>query len=380
MLDRPLLSVPDAALEDLRARLRAARLPRAWPGVAPWAAGTEPAELRRLVTYWAEGFDWRAREAELNALPSHFADIDGTPVHYLRFDAERADALPLVLTHGWPSSVLELVPLARRLAEPTRHGGEPRDAFTVIVPSLPGYAFSPPRPAPGGPQQTHEVWHRLMREHLGFARYGAHGGDLGAGITARLAEAYPEEVTGIHVLAVPAPAEPRDLDAEERAYLDEVARWQRSEGGYQHEQSTRPLTLSPALADSPAGLLAWLVEKYRAWTDGGGGPGAGLSDDYVLTQASLYWFTDTISTSFLPYWEYDQGLTRRVTRAPVPAGVAVFPADLTRPPRRWAERTLDVARYTVMPRGGHFAAWEEPELLAEDLRAFFRERRGTAAS
>ena len=200
----PLISVTDAELEDLRARLGAVRWPTTWP-MPGWDAGTEAGELRRLVEYWASDYDWRSHEAAINALPSHFAQLDGVPIHYLRYDAEQPDALPIILTNGWPSTVLELTGLAQRLASPSRYGGDPADAFTVIVPSLPGFGFSPQRPSFDGAQQTHELWHRLMREELGFQRYAAHGGDLGAGITSRLAEAYPAEVVGIHLMAVASP-------------------------------------------------------------------------------------------------------------------------------------------------------------------------------
>ncbi|MEU6403337.1 epoxide hydrolase family protein [Streptomyces sp. NPDC046985] len=372
----PVISVSDAELDDLRARLRATRWPEPWPGEG-WEAGADQRELRRLVRYWAAAYDWRRHEAAVNALPSHFADLDGTPLHYLRYDGEHPDALPIVLTHGWPSTVLELTELAQRLATPSRYGGQPADAFTVIVPSLPGFAFSPQRRALTGAEQTHDLWHRLMHDELGFEHYAAHGGDLGAGITSRLAEAHPEAVVGIHLLAVAAPADPdpAGLTAEEKSYLASVAAWQAEEGGYQHQQSTRPLTLAPALTDSPVGLLAWIVEKYRAWSDCGGDLSTRFQDDFLLTQASLYWFTRTISTSFRPYYEYAQGLTRRVERVDVPTAVALFPADLSRPPRSWAERTYDIARYTHMPRGGHFAAHEEPGLLAQDVTEFFRDHR-----
>lgn len=369
----PLISVSDDELDDLRTRLQRTRWPAAWP-VDAWQAGTDTRELRRLVEYWANDYDWRAHEAAINALPSHFADIGGTPVHYLRFDGERKDALSIVLTNGWPSSFLELLALADRLANPSRHGGEPADAFTVIVPSLPGFAFSPQRATLDEPLQTHDLWHRLMHDELGFERYVAHGGDLGAGITSRLAEAYPDAVAAIHLMAVASPAayDPASLTPEETEYLDSVRTWTAEEGGYQHEQGTRPLTLSYGLADSPTGLLAWIVEKYRAWSDCGGDLSARFDDDFLLTQASLYWYTGTISTSFRPYYEYAEGLTRRVERVDVPTAVALFPADLTHPPRSWAERIYNVARYTRLPRGGHFAAHEEPGLLAEDITAFFR--------
>ncbi|MCO5999226.1 epoxide hydrolase family protein [Actinoallomurus rhizosphaericola] len=372
----PLISVTDAELNDLRSRLLGTRWPVAWPG-AGWEVGADVGALRRLVAYWASGYDWRAHEAAINALPSHFADIDGAPVHYLRFDGEHPDALPIVLTHGWPSSFLELAGLADRLAAPSRHGGDAADAFTVIIPSLPGFAFSPQRPSLTDPPQTHELWHRLMHDELGFERYAAHGGDLGAGVSSRLGEAHPEAVVGIHLLAVASPVayDASSLSVEEQAYLESVAAWSAEEGAYQHQQSTRPLTLSYGLTDSPAGLLAWIVEKYRAWSDCGGDLSSGFGDDFILTQASLYWFTQTISTSFRPYYEYARGLTRRVERVDVPTAVALFPADLSRPPRSWAERTYNVTRFTHMPRGGHFPAIEEPELLAHDITEFFRAHR-----
>jgi pimeloyl-ACP methyl ester carboxylesterase len=369
----PLITVPDAELEALRSRLRDTRWPTPWPA-AGWDAGADPVYLRRLVEYWADGYDWRAHEAALNALPSYTADVDGAPVHYLRFDGEHPDSLPIVLTHGWPSSFLELTGLARRLAAPSQHGGDAADAFTVLVPSLPGFSFSPQRPSLARYQPTHEIWHRLMHDELGFPRYGAHGGDLGAGITSRLGEAHPEALAGIHLLAIADPVayDPSTVTPPEQAYLDSVAAWFSAEGGYQHEQSTRPVTLSYGLSDSPTGLLAWIAEKYRAWSDCNGDLSSRFSDDFLLTQASLYWFTNTISTSFRPYYETGTGLARRVEHVRVPTAVAVFPADLTQPPRSWAERTYNVTRYTRMPRGGHFAAHEEPELLARDLTEFFR--------
>ncbi|MEV4314769.1 epoxide hydrolase family protein [Actinocrispum sp. NPDC049592] len=371
-----ILAVTDAELQDLRSRLRNTRWPTPWP-VRGWDAGTDLTELRRLVSYWESGYDWRIHEATINALPSHFADIDGTPVHYLRFDGEHPDSLPIVLTNGWPSSFLELTTLAHRLASPSLYGGDAADAFTVIVPSLPGFAFSPQRPSLTKPPQTHEIWHRLMHDELGFTHYAAQGADLGAGITSRLAEAHPEAVVGIHLMSVASPVS-YDTDSvtpEERGYLDAVAAWSTEEGGYQHEQSTRPLTLSYGLADSPTGLLAWILEKYRAWSDCGGNVSSRFSDDFLLTQASLYWFTHTISTSMRPYYEYAHHLTRRVERVEVPTAVALFPADISQPPRSWCERVYNVTRYRIMPRGGHFAAHEEPELLAQDITEFLRTHR-----
>lgn len=368
------LGVPQEDVDDLRDRLRRTRWSPAWP-VTGWTAGTDQEELRRLVSYRADGFDWQVQQRQINALPWRSATVAGTAVSYLRFEAESVGALPIVLTNGWPSTPLELVELARRLATPTSYGGDAADAFTVIVPALPGFPFSPQRPAHA--EQTHDIWHQLMVDVLGFQRYAAHGGDLGAGITSRLAEAHPESVVGIHLLAVAVPAnlEATPPTSEEQGYLDELQSWVAAEGGYQHEQQTRPLSLAPALSDSPAGLLAWIIEKYRAWSDSGGDLSTRFSDDFLLTQASLYWFTNSISTSFRPYWEFAAGFTARVGRVEVPTAISVFPHDLTHPPRSWAERSYNVARYTKMPRGGHFAPDEEPGLLATDLREFLRSLR-----
>jgi pimeloyl-ACP methyl ester carboxylesterase len=370
---RPILEVPARDLEDLKARLRRTRFAAPWP-VADWQAGTDGDLLRHLVEYWADGYDWRAQEAAINALPSRFADLDGTPVHYLRYDAEREGTLPIIATNGWPSTFLEMTELAQRLSRPSQYGGDPADAHTVIVPTIPGYSFSPQRPAlPDTP--THELWHRLMRDELGFDRYGAHGSDLGAGITGWLGHTHPESVVGIHLTAVDSSPR-RDGDPwtdDERAYQDAVGKWVAEEGAYGHQQGTRPLTLAQGLSDSPAGLLAWILEKYRAWSDCGGDVSTRFSDDFLLTQASLYWFTDTISTSFRPYYERTRFRPDRPLHVEIPTAVALFPADLgAPPPRSWTERSYHVTRFTEMPRGGHFAAHEETGLLADDITAFFR--------
>ncbi len=376
-----MLEVPESDLDDLRARLRNTRWAEPWPMPA-WRAGTDQETLKRLVEYWADGYDWRAQEAAINALPSRFADLDGTPVHYLRFDGERDDALPIVLTNGWPSSFLELTGLARRLSTPSQYGGRAEDAFTVIVPSLPGFAFSPQRPSPDGQlpaDDTHELWHRLMHDELGFERYAAHGSDLGAAVTGWLAEAHPESVVGIHLTdgVRPVPGADADLTAEERAYLDATAAWSEEQGSYAHQQRRRPFTLAQGLSDSPAGLLAWILEKYRDWSDSGGDVSTRFSDDFLLTQASLYWFTNTISTSFRPYYQRGNGLAPGLDRVEVPTALSWFPADLgAQPPRSWLERRYNLTRFNVMPRGGHFAAHEEPELLAGAITDFFREVAG----
>jgi pimeloyl-ACP methyl ester carboxylesterase len=370
----PLLDVSAADLDDLRARLRNTRWATPWP-LPAWAGGTDGDELRRLVTYWADGYDWRAHESAINALPSAFADIDGTRVHYLRFDGERAGALPIILANGWPSTFLELTELAQRLATPSQYGANSQEAFTVIVPSLPGFTFSQPRANLSQAQPTHELWHRLMHDELGFDRYGAHAGDLGSGITGWLAQAHPEAVVGLHLTDVDRTPldDGTELSAEEREFLDTTARWSVEKGAFAHQQRTRPLTLAQGLSDSPAGLLAWMLEKYRDWSDCDGELSTRFSDDFILTQASLYWFTNTISTSFRDYYERGHGFAPRLERVDVPTAVTVFPADIIGPPpRSWIERRYNLTRYRQMPRGGHFAPHEEPALLAEAITTFFQ--------
>lgn len=369
MTDRAFLQVTDEALQDLHDRLRRTRWPDRWPIGDGWDAGVPQDALRRLVERWSTDYDWRAAEAAMNSLPWNTASIAGLPVGYLRFDGHGPDPVPIVLTNGWPSSALELVPIAQRLV---------RDidgiSFTVIVPALPGFAGTSQQSALPPQVPTHELWHRLMHDVLGFPTYLAHGGDLGAGTSSLLAQAHPDAVIGLHLLAVadPPQVDPATITPDEQAYLDEVARWYGEDGAYEHQQRTRPLTLGYALSDSPVGLLAWILEKYHDWTDRLGDETSRLDDDLILTQASLYWFTNTISTSFRPYYEHAQGHTARVLRVDTPTAIALFPKDLSHPPRSWAERTYAVTRYTALPHGGHFAATEVPDLLADDIRAFAR--------
>jgi pimeloyl-ACP methyl ester carboxylesterase len=366
--------VPEAAQQDLRERLSRTRWPLPWPGggADDWSAGTPDAVLRRLVDRWATVYDWRRHEADIRALPWRRATIGGLPIRFLVFEGDAPDPAPLLLVNGWPSSVLEFVPLAQRLARPTAYGS-PASAFTVVVPALPGFPGTPQAMAMPPAMTTHELWHRLMRDELGFEHYGAHGGDLGAGIVSRLAEAHPEAVLGLHLLSIAEPqnVDPASVTDEERAYLDEVAAWYRQDGAYEHQQQTKPLTVSYGLTDSPVGLLAWILEKYHDWTDVRAGEASRMGEDQILTLASLYWFTNSIGTSFRPYWEYAAGHVPPLRRVQVPTALALFPADLSHPPRSWAERVYDIVRYRRFTEGGHFAAWEVPDVLADDVRAFF---------
>jgi pimeloyl-ACP methyl ester carboxylesterase len=373
------IEVPEPTLVDLRERLARTRFPDEIPG-SGWAYGTELAYMRELVAYWLEHYDWRAAEARLNRLPQFRAQVDGLGIHFVHLRGRGPDPLPLVITHGWPGSFAEFESIVGPLADPASHGGDPADAFHVVAPSLPGYGFSD-RPATPGmdPQRIAALWVELMRG-LGYERFGAQGGDWGAVVSSFLGARFPEHVVGIHLNMVIAPPPERDradlsgLSEEERADVAAARRFAEEETGYQRIQATRPQTLAFALEDSPAGLAAWIVEKYRAWSDCGGEIERRFTKDQLLTQVMLYWVTRTAGSSCRLYYE-----ARRFGRFPpagfrveVPTGCAIFPAELVRPPRKWAERIYRVTRWTRMPRGGHFAAMEEPHLLVEDIRAFFR--------
>jgi pimeloyl-ACP methyl ester carboxylesterase len=367
-------------LSDLRQRIRNTRWPDPAPGTA-WEQGTDLEYLHRLLAYWAGGFDWRARERELNAANQFLAEIDGLHIHFVHERARHGRGIPLILTHGWPSTFAELLPLVPLLTDPDAHGID-GPAFDVVIPSLPGYAFSE-RPARVGVNYAHVagLWHRLMRG-LGYARYAAQGGDFGSGVATFMALNQPERMIGIHLsnldVAPYTGAGARPLSAAERAYLERNEAFWQAEYGYKAIQSTRPQTLGYALNDSPAGLAAWILEKWRSWADSGGNLDERFSRDFLLTTVTLYWVTQTITSSMRDY--FDNGNQRlRVTPGPqdfvsVPTGMAVFASNFVdegTPPREWAERLYNVRRWTAMPRGGHFAAVEEPELLAGDIAAFF---------
>ena len=371
------IAVSIETLQDLRDRIARTR----WPdeiAEAGWDYGTNLPFLRHLLSYWRDGFDWSAREAELNRLPHFRAEIDGLGIHFVHARSKEPRALPILLTHGWPSTFFEMSRLIPLLSDPVAHGGRAEDAFHVVVPSLPGYGFSdiPARP---GLTKTRiaGLWAQLMADVLGYERFAARGGDIGAGVTAWLAFDYPERVLGIHVSDVLRPAigsGSPPLSEAERRFLAEEEAWVRAEGGYDHIQATKPQTLAYGLTDSPAGLAAWIVEKHRSWSDCGGEVLRRFSVDDLLTILTIYWATGTINSANRLYFERDR--VPRVLapgqRIEVPCAVTIFPGDIDRPPREYGERAYRVARWTEMPRGGHFAAWEEPELLAEDIREFFR--------
>ena len=367
--------VADDALADLRRRAAATRWPDE-PDAAPWTYGTDAAFLRALVARWADGFDWRREESRLNEWSQFRAELDGVRLHFVHLRGRGPRPTPIVLTHGWPSTFVELLPLAERLADPARFGADPADSFDVVVPSLPGFGFSD---LVGGATisrlEVARLWRRLMADVLGYPAFVAHGGDIGAGITSILGHAHSDVVRAIHLTAVRDPHLGPDappLSPREQAYQAEASRWADEEGAYAHVHATRPQTLAYALADSPAGLAGWMVEKFRAWSDCGGDVSRRFTMDQLLTTLTIYWATGTINSSMRYYAEarrrpWTIGPGDRVT---VPTAVAMFPHDLKHPPREWAERFYDVRRWTEMPRGGHFPAHEEPDLLAVDLREF----------
>jgi microsomal epoxide hydrolase len=374
------IEVPDAVLSDLRERLARTRLPVLFddPG---WSYGTEPAYLRELLDYWRDKFDWRAQERALNRFAHFKTAIDGLDVHFVHARSKHADALPLLITHGWPGSVFEFHKVIEPLVDPTAFGASAEDAFHVICPSMPGYGFSDAPRAPGfDVRSVAELWTKLV-PRLGYGRYGAQGGDWGALVTTWLGALDPDHCVGIHLnmLVAPPPADPKEregLTPDEQKALADVQHFQAEETGYQQIQGTKPHTLGYGLNDSPAGLAAWIVEKFRTWSDCGGDVERSFTKDELLTNVMIYWVTNSITSSVRLYCENRRGgrygLDQKVG---VPTGCAVFPKEIYRAPRRWAERRYPIRHWTVQPRGGHFAALEEPELFVADVREFFRKVR-----
>ena len=373
--------VSDQALDDLHRRLDATRWPEVIEGTG-WEEGTDIDYLRELVAYWRSQYDWRAAEARLNSIPQYLTEYEGQRIHLLHVTSPHDGALPLVIHHGWPGSVVEFLDIVGPLTRPESHGGSAEQAFHVVCPSLPGFGFSGPTSERGWTPRRMAAASADIMARLGYERYGAQGGDWGSMVASQLGAVDPEHVLGIHLNMVVAPAPAEDptagLTPAEIADLEEMGAKGRSERGYQQIQSTRPQSLSFGLNDSPAGLAAWLVEKFRAWSDCGGDVESRFSKDQLLTNVMVYWVTGTIASANRLYYESRHGGAGASLPAgyvPVPMGYARFPADGFKPPRSWVERRYDVRRWTEQPRGGHFAAMEEPDLLVEDVRAFFAELR-----
>jgi len=360
------LLIPDAAIAELHERLARTRWPDE-PPLPPWSTGTSVAYLRELIDYWRTGFDWRVWEANLNTFPQFTIPIRGIDLHFIRVPSRRPDAMPLLISHGWPGSVFEFHKILPLLAE----------HFTVIAPSLPGYTLSfKPGQQRFGITEIADLYAELM-DTLGYPRYGVQGGDWGGFLASVMGLRFPQRLTGIHLNLLAVRRDPKMLEnpnAQEKIYLDQLNNFLKEEIGYQWIQGTRPQTLAFGLTDSPAGLAAWIVEKFFAWTDNRGSPEDAVSRDEMLANISLYWFTGAIGSSFWPYyarmhgpWPIPEGET--VT---APTGYAEFPKEVLSPPRSLAEKTYpDIRRWTRMPKGGHFAALEQPEALAREAIAFF---------
>jgi pimeloyl-ACP methyl ester carboxylesterase len=370
------IEVPDAVLKDLRERLERTRFPDEVPDTG-WEYGTNLAYMKELVEYWRTKYDWRRHEAELNRFDHFKTNLGGLDLHFIYAKGRGPNPKPLLLSHGWPGTIYEFMEIIPMLTDPGAHGADPAQSFDVVAPSLPGYGFSGhPQVRATNIQAIADMFHRLMTEALGYSRYCAQGGDWGSAITSRLGEAHSDALYGIHVnLLFVGGRTKREgaLSNEEKVFLADLDHFRREETGYQQIQGTKPQTLAFGLNDSPAGLAAWIVEKFRTWSDCGGDLDRRFTKDQLLTNVMIYWITQTINSSTRLYYESRHHPWRPdpTKRIETPTAAAIFPGEILKPPRQWAEEAFNIRRWTVMPRGGHFAAMEEPTLLADDIRAFF---------
>ena len=370
------IDIPDEAVVDLKRRLHATKWPPVVDGMG-WFEGTSQSYLRQLVKYWAEDFNWRVRERELNSLPHYRWRRNGANIHFFHFRSKRPDAIPLLICHGWPGGNFEFVEIARALANPK---SARVSAFQVVAPAMPGYGFSEaPRTAGTNIQGIADLWALLMGD-LGYEKFGVQGGDWGAWVALRLATDYPANVLACHLNYLPARYLPapgdggQDITEQEAGYLAARGRWIEEEFGYGHIQGTKPQTLAYGLSDSPSGLAAWILEKFHAWSDCGGDIESVFSKDTLLTNISIYWFTNTIYSSIRLYRESALELRSSdclLKRIATPIGISKFPKDFGYPPKSHLERFFNIVHWTEMPAGGHFAALEKPELLAEEIQSFF---------
>ena len=373
-----MVAVDEPILADLQERLINARWPDE-PPAEPWTTGTSVEYLKELVAYWSTDYDWRSQEALLNGFDNYTTPIGGIDLHFIHQPGTGPDPMPMLLLHGWPGSVYEFYKLIPMLTDPESHGADPADSFTVIAPSLPGYVFSF---RPGQPRfgvvEIADLLLELMADVLGYTRFAAQGGDWGASIGTRMAFTSPDRIVGLHLNLLSLRREPGamvDPTPAERAYLDQLDHWLREETGYQWIQGTKPQTLAFALTDSPVGLAAWFVEKFRTLSDCNGDPANALTRDEMLTAITLYWVTGAIGSSFWPYYARMHGPWQLPDDATVevPTGYAEFPKEVLLPPRSVASGLYtDLRRWTSMKRGGHFPALEQPDDLAHEIREFFR--------
>ncbi|MDB5386256.1 MAG: multidrug transporter [Planctomycetaceae bacterium] len=377
------IDITQKVLDDLKHRLQNTRWIHPLKGES-WNAGTDLDYLKELVDYWRDEYDWRKQEQALNQFRHFKTDVAGVGVHFLHERGTGPAPFPLILTHGYPDSFYRFAKIIPMLTHPEAFGGQAEDAFDVVVPDLPGYGFSDKPTTVGTIFRVQDLWARLMTEKLGYKRFGAHGGDWGSTVTEQLARGHSNSVVAIHLTDVPFGhlfQKPNDPSSVERQFFQRNEQWLQKEGAYALIQSTKPQSLAPGLNDSPAGLAAWIVEKFQSWSDCGGKIESRLTKDELLTHIMIYWVTESIGPSFQPYYAYanagavtwmKEALKTWIGSSKVPAAFALFPQDISHPPREWAERFFNVQRWNEMPSGGHFAAMEEPELLAEDLRSWFR--------
>jgi pimeloyl-ACP methyl ester carboxylesterase len=370
------IQVPDSELEDLKRRLAATRWPDAEP-VSDWSQGIPRAYLQEVVAYWAEKYDWRSREAYLNSFPQWKTEVDGLGIHFVHVRSPEENALPLVITHGWPGSIVEFHKVIGPLADPVAHGGRAEDAFHVVCPSLPGYGFSDKPTSTGwGVGKIADTWGALMRK-LGYERYVAQGGDWGAMVTTCIGARDPEHCLGIHLnmpIAPPTPDSLESLTEFEQSALAGINHYNDKDSGYSKQQSTRPQTIGYALVDSPAGQAGWILEKFWSWTDCDGHPENVLSRDELLDNVMLYWLPGTGASSARLYWESFN--SPPFDPVDVKVGASIFPKEIFRSSERWVKaRFPKLVHYNALPKGGHFAAFEQPETFVDEVRACMRHMR-----
>jgi len=379
------IDVPQASLDDLAERLRRSRLPLDFAN-DDWRYGTNRDYLEEFIEYWLSTYDWRTHEAAMNAFANYKVEIEDVPIHFVHERGVGPDPVPLILSHGWPWTFWDFKEVIRPLADPAAFGGDPADAFDVVVPSLPGFGFSSPVTKPGvSPQKTGDLWDRLMREVLRYERYGAQGGDWGAIITGMMGHKFADHLIGIHVNlpALPGGAlgrvKPEDYGPGEEEWHERMTTRMKSAQSHLAVNTNDPQSLAYALNDSPAGLAAWILERRRNWADTDGDVESRFSKDHLITTVMIYWVTQSFSTAMRFYWENAHDPWRPVhDRQPVvetPTGIAVFPKELLFLPRKIAEQEANLVHWSVMPSGGHFAQAEEPELFVNDVREFFRKVR-----
>jgi pimeloyl-ACP methyl ester carboxylesterase len=371
------VDIPQTVINRIVARVKSTRLPDRLDS-QDWRYGANWEYMRSLADYWTTQFDWKKAQANLNRYPQFIARVDDYDIHFYHVKGQGPKPMPLILTHGWPGSVFEFIEAIGPLSDPAKYGGSPEDAFDIIVPSIPGFGFSSKPKQPIGPPTTARLWHALMTNVLGYSRFGAQGGDWGNAVTLALARDFPQNVVGIHLNATGGVAQQSDLSDEEREWVQATTAYRTQELDYFNEQQHKPGTVAFALYDNPLGTAAWIVEKFKTWSDSGENIESVFTKDQLLTNVMIYLVTDTVATAV---WFYRGALDDRATPArgklETPAGFAAFPGEMRplNPPRSVLERNFNLVHYTKMPKGGHFACLEQPKLFVDDVRAFFRKVR-----